>query len=689
MIINTPDAGMVKTSGKLRTAGFNMKASAKGFKIISTTLYKDPILAIVREIICNAWDAQQINKNLDTPIEVHIPTALEPWFSVKDFGCGMSDDDVFGVYTTVFDSTKDNSNDVIGAMGLGSKTPFSYNNGQSFTVKSVKDGLKAVYSAYLDGGEPSITCMSDPIETNDPDGVEVIVPVNKDDFVRFERAAEKVVQFFTLPSVNTNIDVEKKTFEYMDGYFTHSINNKWSSTTTVHAIMGNVCYPISPSHINDVHDLRRFFKNINLYINFDIGELDVSASREELHYDEHTIKNINARVAYVIKNVVDESQSWVDLQNFEHLGAAYRAANKRFENSILDKLTFNGTALKSYPAELLRMHSVRGRTVNLRYSNSNHGDVSRVTNYQRAYAILDALRDYEKSPIVIIEDDLKTGGVAIAKQYVRVNKSSVYYHHDDKPSTHAPLELCKERLRECEYKILKTSELKEDYTPVKPKRDPAKRKATVQLYVMQEVATGEYEFVGNSIDKQLLKNDSIHYVTLYRNIIETKPLSQRGDDMQYAKDCMQEIMELKGIKTLYILRRGEYEHVKENKNAVYLYDVKFTKKEIRSKLDIKSYTVSNATRMDYVNSAWRNREVQKHFKFKSSNSSTINQVDKLRSHFSEIDDVSRVDGAKYLQQMRDIQENPRYKLLFDLIDIYTNSDTTVELIKLLKKKRKS
>lgn len=208
MKLNT-NTGNVQISEGLRSTSFKMAATAKGFRIISQTLYKDSILAIVRELSCNAWDAHQMNGNVNQPFEVHLPNQLEPWFSIRDYGTGMSDDTVFDVYTTVFGSTKDQSNEVIGAMGLGSKTPFAYNDGQAFIVTSIHNGMKAIYSAYLKDGAPDLTCLSDPTPTNEPSGVEVSVPVTSKDFFAFKKAADTCLYTFALPSVKVNVETIK------------------------------------------------------------------------------------------------------------------------------------------------------------------------------------------------------------------------------------------------------------------------------------------------------------------------------------------------------------------------------------------------------------------------------------------------------------------------------------------------
>ena len=124
------------------TGEFKIKNSRKAFQILSSGLYSNKIKAIIRELSTNALDSHRAAGTVDTPFEVHLPTILEPYFSVRDYGTGLTDQEIESIYTTYFESTKTNSNEYIGALGLGSKSPFSYTD--NFTVTSVKNGSKSI-----------------------------------------------------------------------------------------------------------------------------------------------------------------------------------------------------------------------------------------------------------------------------------------------------------------------------------------------------------------------------------------------------------------------------------------------------------------------------------------------------------------------------------------------------------------
>src|SRR3990167_10349443 len=101
---------------------FEIRINAHAFKMLSSGIYSDKITAILREIGCNAADAHIEAGIANKPFEVKIPNRIDPQFYIRDFGSGLSHDNVMTLYTTYFASTKQDSNDVTGGFGLGSKS---------------------------------------------------------------------------------------------------------------------------------------------------------------------------------------------------------------------------------------------------------------------------------------------------------------------------------------------------------------------------------------------------------------------------------------------------------------------------------------------------------------------------------------------------------------------------------------
>jgi len=339
MKLNTEQNDIVKIGNFGETGVFNIQASAKAFKILSDGLYTDKIQACIRELSCNAYDSHVAAGKADVPFKVHMPTILEPFFSVQDFGLGLSHDDIMHLYTTYFSSTKTESNDFIGALGLGSKSPFSYVD--SFTVESIFEGRLRKYSAYIgEDGSPQITLMMEDM-TCDTNGVTVSFPVKKEDINTFSKYGYLFDLFPVEPLNNFQYENKTEVVEEIEG-LCRFINNGYLRHHREYyvAIQGSVSYPITMSEellaeIEKYGD-ETILKNshpINVcQMIFPVGSLDVAASREALSYDKQTIEAIAKRGHEAYKAIEAKIQKDIDacLTEWEayttayHLEQAYR-----------------------------------------------------------------------------------------------------------------------------------------------------------------------------------------------------------------------------------------------------------------------------------------------------------------------------------------------------------------------------
>ena len=315
MILNTAPQNEAILSNVGEIGEFRIRNSAKAFSILSSGLYANKVRAIIRELSCNAVDSHAAAGKSDIPFEVHLPNAFEPYFSVRDFGTGLSHEQVTQIYTTYFESTKTASNEFIGALGLGSKSPFAYTD--NFAVTAIQDGKKGIYSAFINGeGVPSVALMMRE-DTDEPNGVEVKFSVESD-FRRFEHEAKNVFLHFKLkPNV---LGVSSFAFEpisyemenLIPGVHVYASSNKASV-----AVMGNIAYPIElpQSEVGSMDPLLAGLLRCGLEIHFNIGELDFQASREGLSYIATTVDAIKARlqeVASVAMSYIKDEADKID-----------------------------------------------------------------------------------------------------------------------------------------------------------------------------------------------------------------------------------------------------------------------------------------------------------------------------------------------------------------------------------------
>lgn len=270
-------------------AGFKIKTSNVAFDILSSGLYANKIRAVIRELSCNAVDSHIAAGKSNTPFLVRLPNHLNPTFSIRDYGIGLTDSEVRNIFTVYFESTKSNSNDYIGALGLGSKSPLSYTT--NFVVIAIKNKVKNTYSVFIsDEGVPAIALLQTEL-SDEETGVEITFAVKEGDFPKFLEESIYVYTHFSLrPTVtgNSHFNVPEITYIHkniIDGV--HQTKNKKS-----YAVMGNISYPISiPQGKTDLGDLY-YLSDCGLEIRFEIGELDFQASREGLSYTKKTIDAI-------------------------------------------------------------------------------------------------------------------------------------------------------------------------------------------------------------------------------------------------------------------------------------------------------------------------------------------------------------------------------------------------------------
>ena len=304
------------------TGEFRIRNSAKAFSILSSGLYANKIKAIIREYSCNAYDAHVEAGKGDLPFDVHLPNALEPWFAVRDYGVGLDHQQVENIFTTYFESTKTNTDDLIGGLGLGSKSAFSYT--ENFAVTAIKNGRKGIYSAFIaENGVPSIALMHEE-ETDEPNGVEIKFSVNDSyDFRKFADEARSVYQYFKTPPVVSGVEGFKpnqtvyQSKDIAPGI--HLINTGGYYRNTSYAVMGNIAYPIEvPNADSNLGVDLATMLNCGLEIHFDIGDLDIQASREGLSYIPQTIAAIKRRLqeladsleSHIAKEIKEISNEW-------------------------------------------------------------------------------------------------------------------------------------------------------------------------------------------------------------------------------------------------------------------------------------------------------------------------------------------------------------------------------------------
>lgn len=231
--------------GGATAQAFRMSESAEFFTVLSDTLYRDKKRAVVREIVCNAWDAHIMVGKQDVPVDVKIS---DTEMSIRDVGPGIADDRIVDIYCVYGASTKVKDESQTGGFGLGSKAPFAY--ADHFTVTSCYQGIKTVYAISRGGletdGKPDIRAMVR-VPTTDT-GITVTVPVRgRDDAHELRDHLRHIVRFGSIKATLDNQQLE--TLDYTEarerGWCLYRNPIYDGNEAKIYLLYGTVLYPVT------------------------------------------------------------------------------------------------------------------------------------------------------------------------------------------------------------------------------------------------------------------------------------------------------------------------------------------------------------------------------------------------------------------------------------------------------------
>lgn len=396
---------------------FEIKKSAKLFKILSDGIYSDKISAVVRELSTNAVDSHIAAGN-ESYFDVYAPTYNSPYFIIRDYGVGLSPEAVEKVYTVYGESDKENSNDFIGCLGLGSKTPFCYNT-RSAKITSYYNGKEYSYVAKLESdGYPKISLISEK-STNEHNGVKIEVEVDPSDFSNFYTTINNIYTYFRIKPKVHNADVNFHTVTYSYKNQHGGVRENSNYYDRVKAVMGNIAYQVDIRNDKVSDDAKRLLRDCHCDLFFDIGDLDIETSRERLSYDETTITNLVNKVnAFIEQFNQDLKQEIVNCKNLYEAKCVLKE-RLSYDIPVIDKkLMFNGVDVVNWtfgklgsPVSVFRKYSHSGRL-------SKH-DTYHFMDYPCKFlandlktAYMPRIRNYSNTvtgvPLVLLNDTSKT-----------------------------------------------------------------------------------------------------------------------------------------------------------------------------------------------------------------------------------------------------------------------------------------
>lgn len=336
---------------------FKIDATPLMFKMLSSDIYTDKIMAVIRELSTNAVDSMIEAGTINTKkYDVTLPNALNPVFKIRDYGTGLDEEGIKRVYTYGA-SSRNTSNSFVGAFGIGSKSPFAYTK-TGFDITSWCNGKCYHYNASLVEGIPQIFKISEE-DTTEPNGIEVAIAVDRRDYPYFEEKAKKFYAWFDyLPNINIELDIEKlrteengKKFLYDTDDFIFFEHSSWRHDN-ISIKMGGILYKI-PGVFSDFE--RQYIPDYRgLIIKAPIGRYSLQPSREQIDgtnenkerlkedldkYIQTTVKQLEVQLKEMLDTPdISYNEKAIMIRNNKSFNHLVGDSGSRYSDSAYDKM---------------------------------------------------------------------------------------------------------------------------------------------------------------------------------------------------------------------------------------------------------------------------------------------------------------------------------------------------------------
>ena len=271
-------------------SGIDAENIAIVFKVVSESLYSNPIGSFIRELTSNAVDAH-VDVDEDTPVMIHVyEDDGSNYIEFKDKGTGMSPEVFNKIYMQWFSSDKRATNKKIGGFGIGSKSPLAYVD--YFEIITVSNGIKYEY-VYSKGEDLPQADLINQYPTEESNGTTIRIEYAEEDKFKVITELRNQLCYFNSVYVKHENYYYDNNFKIYEADNFKVRNNASPFGDAMHICLGQVTYPI------DWNILKMEQINIPVAVKFETGDLDVTASREQINYNSATKKAIADKIEIV------------------------------------------------------------------------------------------------------------------------------------------------------------------------------------------------------------------------------------------------------------------------------------------------------------------------------------------------------------------------------------------------------
>lgn len=636
--------------------------AALAIDVITNKGYKYKIQTPVQEYICNARDAHR-ESGQTRPIEITLPTVLDPIFKVRDFGNGISPENMTTVFTKFFASTKRRDNNQTGGFGLGAKSAWAYTD--SFGIVSITDGVKRSYTAYKSGqgmlqpeGEEKTTELS---------GLEISIGVNPKDVEEFRKAVTRSTFFWKESErphfVNNKTPVfakEPKMFDRLAFYDSNDLNqvfDRYSNSDFV--LLDGIPYQLQDSDIRSL-SLKEFSgydrKVKKFFLVLNTGEISVTPFREGLEFNDFTNNALNEKlgnaVRYLSGKYTKELTKAKDVKNKIQVIQKYDIALSIHSEPLTELLTYNnGNIYANIPSnchEKLFIGNLKGEQLkNLCSEKSfrSHGTGFPISNLE--------IYEYDSIKDTCSETIVKRKFTQYSKKNPSKNCFLMIFR--------AGSDSIKKQLKEG-LDFLCTSQLSYEKTI------PKVREARKAMEATDLSTTYNVEF---SVDDTEIKNTLYVYASDYK-----------AD--RYSLERMAKFLKTKGETLLAIAKTDENVFIRKGAQSLadFLPTLKFTTKELHH--FFKNYEGRSYDYLISMKSVFKNEYILNHInQMVEINKTTKNDTESRFYSIYKLKDVVEADPE--YKKMLTIQSesvkiiSERYSLIENLSHVGMSKETLKEI----------
>lgn len=291
--------------GGHKTISFGVADDAELMNVLSKALYTDQILAVVRECLCNAWDAHVEAGVTDKPFEV---TLTDDELTIRDFGNGIPFEKIGPIYGTYGGSTKKHDGKQTGGFGLGCKSPFAYGDHFEVTSWSVLDKHMTVYqmsksNAEVGGKAGIIPVVSVPTTEQ---GLQVKMKIQPKDKGRFDTLIHRILRNGEMNCIYNGHQADVIPFREMKHNFFVTDQKMIETGHQILLRYGHVIYPVE-NNAEYAESFQRIIKildsipnahgqrnrqSFRIVFQAPAHKISITPSREALSMQEHTVAAI-------------------------------------------------------------------------------------------------------------------------------------------------------------------------------------------------------------------------------------------------------------------------------------------------------------------------------------------------------------------------------------------------------------